>query len=88
MYIIVEHLNKYSHLMNLGRYEFTLFLKGTGLPLEEALKFYQIKFAQKCTLEKFEKQGRMILPFHKSQPKVTFHVETELNPNKILYPSK
>ena len=37
------------------------------------------------SLEKFEKQGRMILPFHKSQPKVTFHVETELNPNKILY---
>ena len=56
MYIIVEHLNKYSHLMNLGRYEFTLFLKGTGLPVEEALKFYQRKFAQKCTLEKFEKQ--------------------------------
>ena len=37
------------------------------------------------SLEKFEKQGRMVLPYHKTQPKITLKVENELNPNKILY---
>ena len=40
------------------------------------------------SLEKFEKQGKMVLPYHKTQPKVTFNVEKELNPNKMLYHKK
>ena len=47
MCTIQRHINKYSHLMYLGRIQFTLFLKGAGLPVEEALKFYQKKYEKK-----------------------------------------
>ena len=33
MNLIHRHINTYSHLMNFGRLQFTLFLKGTGLPV-------------------------------------------------------
>ena len=56
MYMIEEHLNKYSHLMYLGRIQFTLFLKGAGLPVEEALRFFQRKYARKNNLEEFNKK--------------------------------
>ena len=56
MCAIQRHINKYSHLMHLGRVQYTLFLKGAGLPVEEALKFYQKKYEKKCSLEKFNKQ--------------------------------
>jgi hypothetical protein len=42
--------------MHLGRVQYTLFLKGAGLPVEEALRFYQKKYEKKCSLEKFNKQ--------------------------------
>ena len=44
MCLIERHLNKYSHLMNLGRLQYTLFLKSIGLPVEEAVKFFKKKF--------------------------------------------
>ena len=56
MYMIEEHLNKFSHLMYLGRIQFTLFLKGAGLPVEEALRFFQRKYARKNNLEEFNKK--------------------------------
>ena len=56
MCLIQRHLNKFSHLMHVGRLQYTLFLKGAGLPIEEALKFYQKKYEKKCSLAKFNKQ--------------------------------
>ena len=56
MCLIERHINIYSHLTHLGRLQYTLFLKGAGLPVEEALKFYQKKYEKKCSLEQFNKQ--------------------------------
>lgn len=56
MTLIERHLNKYSHLNHYGRLQFSLFLKGAGLPLKESLKFFQKKYEKKITLEKFEKE--------------------------------
>lgn len=55
MCLIERHLNKYSHLMHQGRLQYTLFLKSAGLPIEEAIKFFQKKFEKKTTLAQFEK---------------------------------
>ena len=55
MCLIERHLNKYSHLMHQGRLQYTLFLKSAGLPIEEAIKFFQKKFEKKTTLVQFEK---------------------------------
>jgi len=56
MTLIERHLNKYSHLNHYGRLQFSLFLKGAGLPVQETLKFFQKKYEKKITLEKFEKE--------------------------------
>ena len=56
MCLIERHLNKYSHLMNLGRLQYTLFLKSIGLPVEEAVKFFKKKFEKKTKSEQFDKQ--------------------------------
>ena len=40
----------------LYRLQYTLFLKGTGLPLNETLKFFKIKYSKKITPDKFEKE--------------------------------
>ena len=56
MCLIERHLNKYSHLMNLGRLQYTLFLKSVGLPVEEAIKFFKKKFERKTKPETFDKQ--------------------------------
>jgi DNA primase large subunit len=56
MSLIERHINQYSHLMHFGRLQYTLFLKGAGLPVEETLKFYQKKYEKKTPLDKFEKE--------------------------------
>ena len=56
MSLIERHINTYSHLMHFGRLQFTLFLKGAGLPVDEALKFFQKKYEKKTPADKFEKE--------------------------------
>jgi DNA primase large subunit len=56
MCVIERHITHYSHLTHFGRLQYTLFLKGGGLPVEEALKFFQKKYEKKTSLEKFNKQ--------------------------------
>ena len=56
MTLIERHLDKFSHLNHYGRLQYSLFLKGAGLPLQESLKFFQKKYEKKITLEKFEKE--------------------------------
>ena len=56
MCLIERHINQYSHLMHFGRLQYTLFLKGAGLPVEETLKFYQKKYEKKTPIDKFEKE--------------------------------
>jgi DNA primase large subunit len=56
MTMIQNHINENSHLMHFGRLQYTLFLKGAGLPVEETLKFFKKKFEKKTPSDKFEKQ--------------------------------
>ncbi len=56
MNLIERHINQYSHLTHFGRLQYTLFLKGAGLPVDEALKFFQKKYEKKTPLDKFEKE--------------------------------
>jgi len=45
-----------NHLKYLARQQFTLFLKGIGLSLDDALKFWNNEFTKKISNEKFEKE--------------------------------
>ena len=56
MCLIERHINKYSHLMHQGRLQYILFLKACGLPVEEALKFFQKKYEKRTPIDKFEKE--------------------------------
>ena len=56
MSLIERHINQYSHLMHFGRLQYTLFLKGAGLSVDEALKFFQKKYEKKTLIDKFEKE--------------------------------
>ena len=56
MNLIERHINQYSHLTHFGRLQYTLFLKGAGLSVDEALKFFQKKYEKKTPLDKFEKE--------------------------------
>ena len=56
MIMIQDHINQNSHLMHYGRLQYTLFLKGAGLPVDESLKFFKKKFEKKTPSDKFEKQ--------------------------------
>ena len=49
MSLIERHINQYSHLMHFGRLQYTLFLKGAGLPVDECSKFFQKKYEKKNT---------------------------------------
>ena len=49
-------LRENRHLRHMGRMQFGLFLKGIGLPLDEALMFWKASFAPKISAEKFNKQ--------------------------------
>ena len=56
MNLIERHINEYSHLTHFGRLQYTLFLKGAGLSVDEALKFFQKKYEKKTPADKFEKE--------------------------------
>ena len=56
MSLIERHINQYSHLTHFGRLQYTLFLKGAGLSVDEALKFFQKKYEKKTPADKFEKE--------------------------------
>ena len=56
MNLIERNINQYSHLMHFGRLQYTLYLKGCGLPVEETMKFYQKKYEKRTPLDKFEKE--------------------------------
>lgn len=43
------------HLRNFGRMQYGLFLKGIGVTLEDALRFWRTEFTKIIDLEKFEK---------------------------------
>ena len=49
------HLKTEAHLKHFGRLQFGLFLKGIGLPLEEAIVFWRKAF-HKMTDDKFQKE--------------------------------
>lgn len=49
-------LGEDHHLRHGGRQQLGLFLKGIGLPLEEALAFWRSQFGQKIGPEKFDKE--------------------------------
>ena len=49
---IERHVNRYSHLMH----QVTLFLKSSGLQVEEALKFFQKRYEKRTPIDKFEKE--------------------------------
>ncbi|BDA49539.1 DNA primase large subunit [Coccomyxa sp. Obi] len=51
-----NRLHSDAHLKHWGRMQLGLFLKGIGLPLEGALKFWRAEFAPKTTAEKFDKE--------------------------------
>jgi len=53
---LFDKLNERHHLKHLGRLQLGLFLKGTGLPFEEALKFWKTQFQPKVTSERFVKE--------------------------------
>lgn len=55
MLTIQKHINEYSHLMHLGRLQYTLFLKGIGLPLSETLRYFQKKYERKTSEDLFNK---------------------------------
>lgn len=56
MVSMVEALHKDHHLKHTGRQQLGLFLKGIGLPLEEAVRFWRTEMAQYAPGDKFDKQ--------------------------------
>ena len=56
MQALHEGLKTDHHLKHSGRQQYGLFIKGVGLPLEEALTFWQSSFSKKMTPEAFLKQ--------------------------------
>lgn len=56
MRILHETLLRESHLRHGGRMQYGLFLKGLGLPLEEAMRFWQMSFSKKFSPEEFIKK--------------------------------
>lgn len=51
-----EGVSTEHHLKHFGRLQYGLFLKATGLSLEEALVFWQTEFCKKMDVDKFDKQ--------------------------------
>ncbi|XP_073985155.1 uncharacterized protein isoform X3 [Rhodnius prolixus] len=56
MNILNYYLNKNHHLRNGGRFQYGLFLKGSGMPLSDALIFWRNHFTKKMDVKHFEKQ--------------------------------
>lgn len=55
MKILHRELRNKHHLRHQGRQQFGLFLKGIGLSLDDALRFWREEFTRNMTLEQFEK---------------------------------
>lgn len=51
-----DHLRAHHHHKYDGRRQYQLFLKGIGLSLEDALRFWREEFTKKMDAEKFDKQ--------------------------------
>jgi DNA primase large subunit len=51
-----EHLCSRHHMRHGGRMQYGLFLKGIGLSLEDALRFWRDEFAKQIDADKFEKK--------------------------------
>ncbi|KAK2181133.1 hypothetical protein NP493_409g01000 [Ridgeia piscesae] len=51
-----QNLRQHHHLRHWGRQQYGLFLKGIGLSLEEALKFWRSEFTKMMDGDKFDKQ--------------------------------
>ncbi len=56
MQMVHRHVNENAHLKHDGRLQYTLFLKGCGLTLEESLNFFKKKFSRLTGEDKFEKE--------------------------------
>lgn len=56
MQMVHRHLTENSHLKHDGRLQYTLFLKGCGLTMEESLNFFKKKFSKTTPEDKFEKE--------------------------------
>lgn len=56
MQTVYQGLRADGHLKHAGRMQFGLFLQGIGLPLSEALNFWQAAFSKKTPSDKFEKE--------------------------------
>ncbi|KAI3637636.1 hypothetical protein MIR68_004285 [Amoeboaphelidium protococcarum] len=56
MKVLHQSLRENSHLKHQGRQQLSLFLKGIGLPLEDALIFWQKAFSKKYNEEQFKRQ--------------------------------
>lgn len=53
---LFEKLREYHHLKHGGRMQLGLFLKGVGLPLDDALVFWKSEFSRKVGTERFDKE--------------------------------
>lgn len=56
MKVLHEKLTDDCHLKHYGRLQYGLFIKGTGLSLDESMQFWKKKFSGKFDGEKFDRQ--------------------------------
>lgn len=56
MRVLHEALKTQHHLKNSGRIQYGLYLKGIGVTLEDALRFWKTEFSMKIDPDKFDKQ--------------------------------
>ncbi|KAK2575469.1 hypothetical protein KPH14_011200 [Odynerus spinipes] len=78
-----EALRINHHLKNSGRIQYGLFIKGIGVSLDDALRFWREAFSQKIDSDKFEKQyAYSIRHIYGKEGKQTNY--TPLGCNKII----
>ncbi|CCH47112.1 DNA primase large subunit [Wickerhamomyces ciferrii] len=53
---LMQGLHSTGHLKYIARQQFTLFLKGIGLNLDQALEFWQNEFSKSMSQDKFQKE--------------------------------